>query len=133
MQNESFKVNTLVLVATLLRNIFNCHLSGSPAERCGGLQVGDRILAVNHVDINTLHHGDIVNLIKESGYSVMLTVGPPIGETYFFFFSSSSSLISSFLSDPDFFSNTSILVIFQIHLLLHMTVLFSSLDQCIHL
>lgn len=55
-------------------------LSGSPAERCGGLQVGDRILAVNHVDINTLHHGDIVNLIKESGYSVTLTVGQPIGE-----------------------------------------------------
>ena len=56
---------------------------GSPAERCGGLQVGDRILAVNHVDINTLHHGDIVNLIKESGYSVTLTVGPPIGKLIF--------------------------------------------------
>ena len=52
---------------------------GSPAERCGRLQVGDRILAVNHVEINSLHHGDIVNLIKESGYSVTLTVGPPIG------------------------------------------------------
>ena len=56
------------------------NVPGSPAERCGGLQVGDRILAVNHVDINTLHHGDIVNLIKESGYSVTLTVGPPIGK-----------------------------------------------------
>ena len=54
--------------------------AGSPAERCGRLQVGDRILAVNHVEINSLHHGDIVNLIKESGYSVTLTVGPPIGE-----------------------------------------------------
>ena len=53
---------------------------GSPAERCGRLQVGDRILAVNHVEINSLHHGDIVNLIKESGYSVTLTVGPPIGK-----------------------------------------------------
>ena len=53
--------------------------AGSPAERCGRLQVGDRILAVNHVEINSLHHGDIVNLIKESGYSVTLTVGPPIG------------------------------------------------------
>ena len=52
---------------------------GSPAERCGRLQVGDRILAVNHVDINSLHHEKIINIIKESGYSVTLTVGPPIG------------------------------------------------------
>ena len=42
--------------------------------------MGDRILAVNHVDINSLHHGDIVNLIKDSGYSVTLTVGPTIGQ-----------------------------------------------------
>merc|ERR1719433_2359563 len=56
-------------------------IPGSPAERCGRLQVGDRILAVNHVNINSLHHGDIVNLIKESGYSVTLTVGPPIDDT----------------------------------------------------
>lgn len=55
-------------------------IPGSPAERCGRLHVGDRILAVNHVDINHLHHGAIVNLIKDSGYSVVLTVGPPIGE-----------------------------------------------------
>ena len=59
---------------------------GSPAERCGRLQVGDRILAVNHVDINSLHHGDIVNLIKESGYSVTLTVGPPIGKDFHQYF-----------------------------------------------
>jgi atrophin-1 interacting protein 3 (BAI1-associated protein 1) len=44
--------------------------------------VGDRILAVNHVEINSLHHGDIVNLIKESGYSVTLTVGPPLGSNF---------------------------------------------------
>ena len=31
------------------------------------------------MDISTLHHGDIVNLIKDSGYSVVLTVGPPLG------------------------------------------------------
>ncbi|XP_037797834.1 uncharacterized protein LOC119592993 isoform X4 [Penaeus monodon] len=52
-------------------------IEGSPAERCGRLHVGDRILAVNGVDIKTLHHGHIVNLIKESGYSVTLTIGPP--------------------------------------------------------
>lgn len=43
------------------------------------MHIGDRILAVNRVDISTLHHGDIVNLIKDSGYSVVLTVGPPLG------------------------------------------------------
>ena len=70
--------------------------SGSPAERCGRLQVGDRILAVNHVDINSLHHGDIVNLIKESGYSVTLTVGPPIGNF--------CNLIADFLELIDIYS-----------------------------
>ena len=64
-------------ICSVDKNIFP---PGSPAERCGRLQVGDRILAVNHVDINSLHHGDIVNLIKDSGYSVTLTVGPPIGQ-----------------------------------------------------
>ena len=54
-------------------------LENSPAERCGQLCVGDRILAVNNVDISHLHHEDIVNIIKESGYSVTLTVGPPLG------------------------------------------------------
>jgi C-terminal processing protease CtpA/Prc len=55
-------------------------IAGSPAERCGRLHIGDRILAVNHVDINNMHHGEIVNLIKDSGYSVVLTVGPPIDD-----------------------------------------------------
>ncbi len=53
----------------------------SPAERCSRLHVGDRILAVNHHDISRLHHGDIVNLIKDSGYTVTLTVGPPLDDT----------------------------------------------------
>ena len=59
-------------------------IAGSPAERCGRLHIGDRILAVNRVDISSLHHGDIVNLIKDSGYSVVLTVGPPIGNFFLF-------------------------------------------------
>ena len=58
-------------------------IAGSPAERCGRLHVGDRILAVNHVDIAGMHHGDIVNLIKDSGYSVVMTVGHPIGKENF--------------------------------------------------
>ena len=53
----------------------------SPAKRCSQLHVGDRILAVNHHDISRLHHGDIVNLIKDSGYTVTLTVGPPLDDT----------------------------------------------------
>ncbi|XP_046407322.1 membrane-associated guanylate kinase, WW and PDZ domain-containing protein 2-like isoform X5 [Ischnura elegans] len=56
-------------------------IEGSPAERCGQLHVGDRILAVNHIDIMNLHHGDIVNLIKDSGYSVTLSIGPPLDDT----------------------------------------------------
>ena len=61
-----------------------CHvlgkiIDGSPAERCGGLHVGDRILAVNGTEINHMHHEEIVNLIKLSGYSVTLTIGPPQG------------------------------------------------------
>ncbi|XP_041347543.1 membrane-associated guanylate kinase, WW and PDZ domain-containing protein 1-like isoform X3 [Gigantopelta aegis] len=55
-------------------------LENSPAERCGRLHVGDRILAVNGTDITHMHHEDIVNLIKESGYSVTLTIGPPPGK-----------------------------------------------------
>ncbi|UYV65354.1 MAGI3 [Cordylochernes scorpioides] len=52
-------------------------IEGSPAERCGHLQVGDRILAVNGLSILNMPHGDIVNLIKESGLSATLTIGPP--------------------------------------------------------
>lgn len=54
-------------------------LENSPAERCNRLHVGDRILAVNNVDISHMHHEEIVNLIKDSGYSVTLTIGPPQG------------------------------------------------------
>ncbi|KAJ1526097.1 hypothetical protein ONE63_009262 [Megalurothrips usitatus] len=55
-------------------------IEGSPAERCNQLHVGDRILAVNHMNITSLHHGDIVNLIKDSGYSVTLTIGAPLDD-----------------------------------------------------
>ncbi|CAH0562460.1 unnamed protein product [Brassicogethes aeneus] len=51
-------------------------IEDSPAERCGRLRVGDYIVAVNHIDIMHLSHGDIVNLIKESGLSVTLTIAP---------------------------------------------------------
>lgn len=51
-------------------------IEGSPAERCGRLQVGDRIHAVNGVSILDMHHEDIVNLIKVSGLTVNLTIVP---------------------------------------------------------
>ncbi|KAI5731509.1 hypothetical protein M8J77_011202 [Diaphorina citri] len=53
-------------------------IEDSPADRSGELHLGDHILAVNHVDIMSLHHGEIVNLIKDSGYCVTLTIGAPI-------------------------------------------------------
>lgn len=61
-------------------------IENSPAERSGLLHVGDHILAVNGISIMNLHHGDIVNLIKDSGYSVTLTIGMPLGEFVSSFF-----------------------------------------------
>ncbi|XP_058837633.1 membrane-associated guanylate kinase, WW and PDZ domain-containing protein 1 [Topomyia yanbarensis] len=52
-------------------------IPGSPAERCGELKIGDRIVAVNSIDISAMNHGDVVNLIKESGLQVQLTIGSP--------------------------------------------------------
>ena len=51
-------------------------IDGSPADRCGQLRVGDRILAINNVDITQLHHGQIVNLIKDSGFAINIRVLP---------------------------------------------------------
>ena len=55
-------------------------IENSPAERCGRIHVGDRIIAVNGINIMNIHHEDIVNLIKDCGYSVTLTVLPQLGE-----------------------------------------------------
>ena len=81
----SFIGNRLFLKRYLDRDLNDLFIAGqiirdSPAERCQRLHVGDRILAVNHHDISRLHHGDIVNLIKDSGYTVTLTVGPPLDD-----------------------------------------------------
>ncbi|XP_051516012.1 membrane-associated guanylate kinase, WW and PDZ domain-containing protein 3-like isoform X1 [Myxocyprinus asiaticus] len=61
-------------------------IDGSPTDRCGRLKVGDRISAVNGQSIIELSHNDIVQLIKEAGNAVTLTVvpeeehsGPPSG------------------------------------------------------
>ncbi|XP_035487275.2 membrane-associated guanylate kinase, WW and PDZ domain-containing protein 1b isoform X7 [Scophthalmus maximus] len=51
-------------------------IEGSPADRCGKLKVGDRILAVNACSITNKSHSDIVNLIKEAGNTVTLRIIP---------------------------------------------------------
>lgn len=52
-------------------------IPGSPADRCDELKIGDRIIAVNRIDISGMAHNDVVNLIKESGLHVRLTIGNP--------------------------------------------------------
>ncbi|XP_044303352.1 membrane-associated guanylate kinase, WW and PDZ domain-containing protein 3 isoform X2 [Varanus komodoensis] len=61
-------------------------IEGSPADHCGKLKVGDRISAVNGQSIIDLSHENIVQLIKDAGSTVTLTVvaeeehrGPPSG------------------------------------------------------
>ncbi|KAM8909507.1 membrane-associated guanylate kinase, WW and PDZ domain-containing protein 2a isoform 4-T4 [Spinachia spinachia] len=51
-------------------------IEGSPADRCGKLKVGDRILAVNGQSIVSMPHTDIVKLIKDAGLGVTLTIVP---------------------------------------------------------
>uniref|UniRef100_A0A8C7JAJ3 Membrane associated guanylate kinase, WW and PDZ domain containing 2a n=1 Tax=Oncorhynchus kisutch TaxID=8019 RepID=A0A8C7JAJ3_ONCKI len=51
-------------------------IDGSPADRCGKLKVGDRILAVNSQSIINMPHADIVKLIKDAGLSVTLQIIP---------------------------------------------------------
>lgn len=55
-------------------------IPGSPTERSGKLKVGDRISAVNGQSIVDLSHNDIVQLIKQAGNTVTLTVLSEEGE-----------------------------------------------------
>lgn len=54
-------------------------IEGSPTDRAGQMRVGDRISAVNGLSIMDLSHSDIVQLIKDAGNSVTLTVVPEDG------------------------------------------------------
>ncbi len=60
-------------------------IPNSPADQCGQLHINDRILAVNGIDITRMLHTDVVNLIKQSGRTITLTVGPSIHNGRFFF------------------------------------------------
>uniref|UniRef100_A0A669ES62 Membrane-associated guanylate kinase, WW and PDZ domain-containing protein 3 n=1 Tax=Oreochromis niloticus TaxID=8128 RepID=A0A669ES62_ORENI len=55
-------------------------IEGSPTDRTGQMKVGDRISAVNGRSIMELSHNDIVQLIKDAGNIVTLTVVPEDGE-----------------------------------------------------
>ena len=57
-------------------------IQGSPADRCRQLHVGDRLVAVNNVSIDGVHHSDIVDTIKQSGRTVTLRIAQqrPLGE-----------------------------------------------------
>lgn len=56
-------------------------IEGSPADRCRQLKVGDRISAVNGQSIVELSHDNIVQLIKDAGNTVALTVIAEEGKT----------------------------------------------------
>lgn len=56
-------------------------IEGSPTDRIGQMKVGDRISAVNGRSIMELSHNDIVQLIKDAGNSVTLTVVPEDGRS----------------------------------------------------
>lgn len=56
-------------------------IEGSPADRCGKLKVGDRILAVNGQSIISMPHADIVKLIKDAGLMVTLHIIPEEGKS----------------------------------------------------
>jgi len=66
-----------VVVSSLTRRgaIIGEIIANSPAGKCRLLKIGDCITAVNKISITELPHGDIVNLVKDSGSSVTLTIG----------------------------------------------------------
>jgi len=57
-------------------------IEGSHAFRDGQIHLGDHVLAVNNTNITNLSHGDIVNMIKDSGSTVTLTIGTPNGNLF---------------------------------------------------
>ncbi|EJD74403.1 PDZ domain-containing protein [Loa loa] len=87
-------------------------VEGSPAALCGQLRVGDRVVAVNGIDIIQLPHNDIVTLIKKSGLSVRLTISPsisgcPLGSSTSYYSTSHIGPIATYghSSYPSFHTN----------------------------
>jgi C-terminal processing protease CtpA/Prc len=69
-RKKSNEIHTLFFLGKIIPN--------SPADQCGQLRVNDRILAVNGIDLSHMSHTDVVNLIKESGRTIALAIGPPV-------------------------------------------------------
>uniref|UniRef100_A0A1B0DEK7 Uncharacterized protein n=1 Tax=Phlebotomus papatasi TaxID=29031 RepID=A0A1B0DEK7_PHLPP len=76
-ENEGFGFVIISSTSQYYGSTIGKLIPGSPADRCAELKVGDRIVAVNRIDIAGMSHGDVVNLIKESGLHVRLTIGSP--------------------------------------------------------
>jgi len=51
-------------------------LPGSPAMRCGRLQIGDCVIAINGVSTYNMNHMQIMNCIKSSGTAIVFTIDP---------------------------------------------------------
>ena len=53
-------------------------MENSPAYQCNILNIGDRILALNDIDVSCMQNFEISKLIKETGNSITLTVEPRV-------------------------------------------------------
>jgi len=53
-------------------------VENSPAYQCNILNIGDRILALNDIDVSFMQNFEISKLIKETGNSITLTVEPRV-------------------------------------------------------
>ena len=67
--NEPFGLYIIPAACVIGRIVPN-----SPAEKCG-LNIGDRILAVNQADISTLPQSHIVSIIKDADRDLVLIIG----------------------------------------------------------
>lgn len=65
-----------VIISCGLMCLIGRIIDDSPAQRCQQIRVRDQIVAVNGVDITSMSHPDIVNMIKESGRSLRLKIIP---------------------------------------------------------
>lgn len=76
----SIRHDTLLFLCPAVPHKIGRIIEGSPADRCGKLKVGDRILAVNGQSIISMPHADIVKLIKDAGLTVTLHIIPDEGK-----------------------------------------------------
>ena len=51
----------------------SCLRPGSMAHRCDQIQVGDRLVCVNNIDVRQLKHDEVYTLLRNAGDSVRLT------------------------------------------------------------